>query len=73
MVIFFFRIASAYSFSRSIDICRAEKEYHYTQWMVGLSFLPINQVVFKVDYGQKTVELGSVTTDLFNLGVGYMF
>jgi hypothetical protein len=41
--------------------------------MVGLNFLPIDQVVFKVDYGKKTVELGSVTTDLFNLGVGYMF
>jgi len=51
----------------------SEKKYHYTQWMVGLSFLPIDQIAFKIDYAQKTVELGSITTDLFNLGVGYMF
>ncbi|MCZ6703672.1 MAG: hypothetical protein O6940_11625 [Ignavibacteria bacterium] len=51
----------------------SEKKYHYTQWMVGLSFLPIDQIAFKIDYAQKTIELGSITTVLFNLGVGYMF
>ena len=51
----------------------SEKEYHYTQWMIGLNFLPIDQVGFKVDYGEKMVELGSVKTEMFNLGVGYMF
>ena len=51
----------------------SEKKYHYTQWMVGINFLPIDQVVFKIDYGEKQVELGSATTEMFNLGVGYMF
>jgi hypothetical protein len=51
----------------------SEKENHHTQWMVGINILPIDQVVFKVDYGETKVELGSVKSKMFNLGVGYMF
>jgi hypothetical protein len=51
----------------------SEKKYHYTQWMVGINFLPIDQVVFKVDYGEKQAELEAITSKMFNLGVGYMF
>lgn len=51
----------------------SEKKYHVTQVMAGISFLPIDQVVFKLDYSETMVELGSVKTKLFNLGVGYMF
>jgi len=72
-IISFFRYADINTAAETIRGGDSEKEYHYTQWMVGLSFLPIDQVVFKVDYAKKTVELGSITTDLFNLGVGYMF
>jgi len=72
-IIPFIRYADINTAAETISGGDSEKEYHYTQWMVGLSFLPIDQVVFKVDYGQKNTELGSVTTDLFNLGVGYMF
>lgn len=72
-IIPFFRYADINTAAETRSRGDLEKKYHYTQWMVGLSFLPIDQVVFKLDYGQKTVELGSVSTDLFNLGVGYMF
>jgi len=41
--------------------------------MVGFSIKPIPSVVLKLDYSQKDRELGNLTTDLFNLGVGYMF
>jgi hypothetical protein len=51
----------------------SEKKYHYTQWMVGINFLPIDQVVFKVDYGEKQAELETIPSKMFNLGVGYMF
>lgn len=51
----------------------SEKKYHYTQWMIGINFLPIDQVVFKIDYGEKQAELETITNKMFNLGVGYMF
>jgi len=51
----------------------SQKEYHYTQWMIGLSFQPIDQLVFKIDYGKNEQELNSRETTLFNLGVGYVF
>jgi hypothetical protein len=42
--------------------------------MFGLTFKPINQIAFKLDYGTKTYtdkEANKVT--LINLGVGYNF
>jgi hypothetical protein len=51
----------------------SEKANHYSYWMVGCSVKPIDKVVFKIDYGMRTKELGSQETTLFNLGVGYMF
>lgn len=50
-----------------------EEQYHFKKWMVGFSVKPIEQVVFKVDYGQRTRQLDDAKVDLFNLGVGYMF
>lgn len=50
-----------------------EEQYHFKKWMIGLSVKPVDQVVFKLDYAQRTRELDDSTTDLFNLGVGYMF
>ncbi len=50
-----------------------EKENHYSKWLVGLTVKPIDPLVFKIDYGVKTRELGSEETQLFNLGAGYMF
>ncbi|MGK9476675.1 hypothetical protein [Melioribacter sp. OK-6-Me] len=51
----------------------SEKANHNSYWMVGCSVKPIEKVVFKIDYGIRTKELGSQETTLFNLGVGYMF
>lgn len=51
----------------------SEEQYHFKKWMVGLSVKPVDQVVFKLDYGVRTRELGDEKVDLFNLGVGYMF
>ena len=50
-----------------------EQKYHYTKWMIGLSYLPIDRLVFKIDYSKQTTELESFTTDFLNLGVGYWF
>lgn len=50
-----------------------DKQYHYKQWMFGISFKPIDQVVFKIDYSKQTREIDNQKTELFNLGVGYMF
>jgi len=50
-----------------------EKANHYTKWMLGLSLQPIDQVVFKADYGVKKNDLTEVEETLFNLGAGYLF
>jgi hypothetical protein len=50
-----------------------EKKFHYSEWMVGFNFLPIDHVVFKFDYGERCQELGSLTSKLYNFGVGYWF
>jgi len=51
----------------------SEKKYHNTKWMIGVSFKPIPQVVYKVDLGILKNELSKNETTLFNLGAGYMF
>ncbi len=51
----------------------SEKQYDISKWMIGLFFNPIDEVVFKADYSENTVDLNDETTKLFNLGVGYMF
>ncbi len=51
----------------------SEKRNHYTYWMAGFSIKPIDNVVFKIDYGIRTRELGNEKSKLFNLGVGYLF
>jgi hypothetical protein len=51
----------------------AEKANHFSQWLTGISFKPISEVVFKVEYGIQTRDLGKIETKLFNLGAGYMF
>ena len=51
----------------------SEKQYHNTKWMIGLSFKPIPQVVYKADFGILKNELSDNETTLFNLGAGYMF
>ncbi|MBI9073294.1 MAG: hypothetical protein JEY94_16955 [Melioribacteraceae bacterium] len=50
-----------------------EKQYHRTIVTVGVNIKPIDNIVFKADYSQYKIELGDEKTDLFNLGVGYMF
>jgi hypothetical protein len=51
----------------------AEKMYHYKKWLVGLAWFPINNVVLKLDYGEKERQLDKQKTKLFNLGFGYNF
>ena len=51
----------------------SEKANHYKKWLIGLTVRPIQEVVFKIDFGINEKELGKVETKVFNLGVGYMF
>jgi len=51
----------------------SEKEHHNELWMAGLSFKPLQQVVFKIDYSRNTNELSEHNTEFLNIGVGYMF
>ena len=51
----------------------SEKEFNKIKWMIGLSFKPVDEVVFKVDYAERKVELNNAKTRLFNFGIGYMF
>jgi opacity protein-like surface antigen len=45
---------------------------NFTEVMFGISYLPISEVVFKIDYSQRKRTDG-LKTELVNLGVGYMF
>ena len=46
---------------------------HYDVMKFGLSYFPIDQIAFKLDYGTKTYENEANNQTLINLGVGYMF
>ena len=46
---------------------------HHSGWMVGISVLPLNNVVLKADYSIDTIEFNSDKTEYFNLGIGYRF
>lgn len=50
-----------------------EKLYHFTEWMIGLSLKPIDNIVFKFDYSEHTRKLDNRKSKFVNLGVGYMF
>lgn len=69
----FFRYSDTNTASEVISGGSLEEAFHLRQWMIGLSFKPIDQVVFKVDYSHRTRESDDNQTKLFNLGVGYMF
>jgi len=51
----------------------SEKRNHFTYWMAGISIKPIDNIVFKFDYGIRTRELGNEKVKLLNIGMGYMF
>ena len=46
---------------------------HYDVMRFGLSYWPIDQVVFKMDYGTKTYDATTNNKTQINMGVGYMF
>ncbi|MEW6195519.1 MAG: hypothetical protein AB1521_10220 [Bacteroidota bacterium] len=72
-VIPFVRYTDYNTASETLSGGNSEKQNHYMYWMVGLSVKPLDQVVFKADYGVRKRELGDLKTKSFNLGVGYMF
>ena len=49
------------------------KKYSYSKWMAGLTFKPIEEISFKVDYSVKTNELTNDEEIALNLGAGYQF
>lgn len=72
-IIPFFRYSDINTAAKTLAGGNSEKQYHYTQWMAGLNFLPIDQIVFKFDYTELCQELSNEKTRMYNLGVGYMF
>jgi len=50
-----------------------ESKYHTTKWMIGLTILPIQNIVFKLDYSNSRIEFNDQNIAYFNIGVGYMF
>jgi len=45
----------------------------FDKWLLGISYKPIPEVVYKAEMGRETLKADQSTTKLFNLGVGYMF
>ena len=46
---------------------------HYDIMKFGLSYFPIDQIAFKIDYGTKIYENEDDNKILINIGVGYIF
>lgn len=72
-IIPFFRYSDYNTAAKTVIGGNSEKINHFTYWMAGLSIKPINQVVFKIDYGIRERKLDGEKSRLLNLGVGYMF
>lgn len=51
----------------------SEKENKVSKIMGGISILPVPQVVIKFDYARRLSGVDEVQTNMFNVGVGYMF
>ncbi len=52
----------------------SENTKHYSKWMAGLTYKPLNKVAFKVDYSVKTPSESEINeTTMINFGVGYDF
>lgn len=72
-IIPFFRYSDINTAAKTMLGGDSEKSNHLTQIMFGVSVKPLPNIVFKLDYGQKNLELDNRKTNLFNLGVGYSF
>jgi hypothetical protein len=72
-IIPWFRWSDLNTASTTISGGNSESMYHNQKWMVGLTVKPIDQVVFKIDFGQNTAQLDNSETKLLNIGAGYMF
>ncbi len=51
----------------------SEEAQRYSKWLMGLTLKPIDEVVFKIEYGYQKNGLTDREQRLFNLGAGYMF
>lgn len=49
------------------------KDFQISKIMFGLNVKPIDEVVFKFDYGIQTSGRNDLKTKIINIGVGYMF
>jgi hypothetical protein len=48
-------------------------KYNYSKWMTGVTYKPIKEVSFKIDYSVKLNALSNEETTVLNLGAGYQF
>jgi len=72
-IIPFVRFSDINTASETVSGGLSEKLYHFTEWMIGLSIKPIEQVVFKVDYSEQERKSDNRKSKFINLGVGYLF
>ena len=70
----FYRYIGVYTRYEEVDAARDQDRFN--QWQVGLNWWPIDNVVFKFDYRERSHDLASAHgRDFtgFDLGVGYAF
>ncbi|MFN3694771.1 MAG: porin [Ignavibacterium sp.] len=72
-IIPFVRYSDINTAAETLSGGNSEKLYHFTEWMVGVSIKPIEQIVFKLDYSEQIRKLDDRKSKFLNLGVGYMF
>ncbi len=69
----FFRYSDINTASKTASGGLNENLYHFKEIMLGISVKPIEQIVFKLDFSERTRESDNRKSKYFNIGAGYMF
>jgi hypothetical protein len=69
----FFRYSDINTASKTASGGLDEKKYHFKEIMFGISFKPIDEIVFKLDYSERTRQSDNQKSKFINFAAGYMF
>lgn len=72
-IIPFVRYSDINTAAKTVSGGDSERLYHFSEWMIGLNVKPLEQVVFKLDYSERTRKLDDRKSKFINFGMGYMF
>lgn len=72
-IIPWFRYSNYNTASSVRDNTFSDELYNVNKWLVGLAVKPNSNIIFKAEFGNNEYSGGKASSDLINLGMGYMF